>query len=730
MDSPAHGPVLLREQQTPLLGESPEISGTSNDANGNKDAAPVTKSASHDATKTNYISTDRKSINRRIQDPVTDFALFSSGSDSNIPPPDADARSSTAKWHPYTFGRYFLSVITAYTTLLCLAIVLLYWYSTSHDGLGKDDGSSAVYFGWRFSPSIFAVIYVQLTSMLLEDVKRTEPFARLARSGLKGAAASSTILQAPGAWWNALADGFSKKKNGGRRSWLLVSSALINIVAFLIISPLMPSLLESKNVAVSKQIEFTRLAPKSDGPLSLNAGRDTYLRITGHVLQNISASAWVADNYTMFPFWPADISDAPLGSLLSTTPQTWRAETPVFKAELDCSPLSLSGVAEIHENYIETSSQENRTITHITLATTDSIILTSDDGCTCGLASGSDIENDGETLSLSEGSFWIDLSRVTNSTWDESFDARLFSDSSTWNVSKECGDRELLVSHAALNESQLSGYICSTKYYMATVTVTASLSSGSSEISFDEAEYHAKRVPVPETFFNTTKLQDQLRTDWSQYLLGEPDIFSLTLPTASDFSGLTLVLAAEYGFNLTTMIDDVDNGVVFQAAQIKQRLFGEMMQYALLEEDASSSEQISGELTLVERRVVVHSGIAIALIILFFLSVCLFLVVWRFSRPKHRPMNLVIDPQTTVGIVSLIASQPNTRQGLLHLDQSSQSQMSEILCSKKYYTTPNTLHETPSADETPSKNEESPGKFQVPVFFLSFHEATSPFRLV
>lgn len=589
--------------------------------------------------------------------------------------------------------------------MLCLAVVLLYWYSTSNYGLGKDDGSSAVYFGWRFCPSIFAVVYVQLTAMLLEDVKRTEPFARLARPGLQGASASSTILQAPGAWWNALADGFSKEKNNGRRSWLLVSSAFISIIGSLAISPLTPSLLESTNVSVSKQIEFKRLTPKSDAPLSLDAGRETYLRITGHVLQNISTSAWISNDYTMFPFWPSHIADAPLGSLLSTTPQTWKAETSVFKAELDCSPISLSSVAKVRESYTETFWRENRKVTQTRIVDTDSIILNSDDGCTCGLATGSGVELDADAVTLSDGSFWTDVSTLTNSTWDEGFTGRLFNHSSTWNVSKECGGRELLVSHASLDDRQLSGHICSTNYFMANVTVTASLSSGSSEISFDEDEYLTKRVPTPEVFLNTSKLQDLLRTDWSKYLLGEPDLFSLTQSSVSDFLGLTLVLASHYGFDLTAMIADIDDDVVNQASRIKQRIFGEMMQYSLLQEDGSSSEQLLGDLIFVERRVVVHAGVAITLAALFFLSFCLFLVVWRISRPKHRPLNLSVDPTTTLGIVSLITSQPGTRKGLLRLNQSSKKEMTEILGSKRYHMTPNTLHETSPTDD------ESHGKF-------------------
>ncbi|KAF2138206.1 uncharacterized protein K452DRAFT_361296 [Aplosporella prunicola CBS 121167] len=230
-----------------------------------------------------------------------------------IPPTNSENFSEhsgslrTAKWQPYTL---------------------------------RDDGSSVILFGSRFMPSTFAVVYVQLTSMLLDDVKRTEPFARMAKPG--GGRARHTILQAPGAWWNALADGLSRKKNGIRRSGLvLLAAALINIIGFLAVSPLSASLLESKDVTVSNPVTFSRLHFNNTEPLLPEIGRETYLRILGHLLQDIETSVWIMDNYTVLPFWPSDIRDAPLGPSLTPLPQEWQAESLVLGTELECQPMHL-----------------------------------------------------------------------------------------------------------------------------------------------------------------------------------------------------------------------------------------------------------------------------------------------------------------------------------------------------------------------------------------------------
>lgn len=87
------------------------------------------------------------------------------------------------------------------TATLGIAISLLIWYSQHHYGIGTDNGSSAILFGWRFTPTLLAVLYTQMTVILFEDAKRTEPFARLAQAPSEGVSAYGTVLQTPRAWW-------------------------------------------------------------------------------------------------------------------------------------------------------------------------------------------------------------------------------------------------------------------------------------------------------------------------------------------------------------------------------------------------------------------------------------------------------------------------------------------------------------------------------------------------
>jgi uncharacterized membrane protein len=65
--------------------------------------------------------------------------------------------------------------------VLSVVLAILAWYSAIHHGLGKDDGSVGRFFGWRYMPTLIAVLFTQALVMIVEDVKRTEAFARLSQ---------------------------------------------------------------------------------------------------------------------------------------------------------------------------------------------------------------------------------------------------------------------------------------------------------------------------------------------------------------------------------------------------------------------------------------------------------------------------------------------------------------------------------------------------------------------
>lgn len=376
----------------------------------------------------------------------------------------------------------------------------LCWFSIEQDGLGVDDGSSILLFGWRFTPSLLAVLYVQLTAMLLDDVKRTECFAQLARPG--GAPAVSTLLRAPGTWWNALTTSLSKR-NGSKRSWLLLSSALINVLGFLMISPLSPSLLESTDVAVTKNIQFNRIAPQR--PLNLTIGRDTKLRILRHLLQNVTTSAWISDDYTILPFWPSDLASPPLGPLLSAVPQNWQANTLVLNTELECEPLSIIGtkttsvynITKITStNNVYAGSISNNTWPWGNLNNT--ITLASNSGCTSNVTW------------IGQGSLWYSLATFPTSDTtiiehSTETDAAWMASGMALRQSDKCGEKESILVAPGPNEkpdrSRFIGHLCAATYYMARLDVTAYISPTSSELVFNEDEYRKKRTKVYETFF-------------------------------------------------------------------------------------------------------------------------------------------------------------------------------------------------------------------------------------
>ena len=184
----------------------------------------------------------------------------------------------TKNWLPFTFQWYFLLLPTLSSLAFGIALLILVFYPRRHEGIGPDNGSSAILFGWRFSPTLLAVLYTQLTVILFEDAKRTKPFARLARAPIERTNAHGTVFQTPRAWWSVFFDILFKRKSIGKTSWCLICCALVNILAILAISPLSSALLLSQEVAVTRSIEFHKIVPKSSVQLPMLANRETYFK--------------------------------------------------------------------------------------------------------------------------------------------------------------------------------------------------------------------------------------------------------------------------------------------------------------------------------------------------------------------------------------------------------------------------------------------------------------------
>jgi hypothetical protein len=197
-----------------------------------------------------------------------------------------------------------------------------------------------ILFGWRFTPTLIAVLYTKATAIIFEDVKRTEPFARLANPAPGGASAYGTLLQASKAWWAIFVDMFFKRKRVGKTSWALFCSTIINVLALLAISPLSAALLTSEEVVIPRMTEFTRLVPRSNTQLPLNATRETYFRTISALTRNVTTSAWTSDTSIAFPFWPSS-EKLQLEPNLKSSYKSWQAATSTFTSALDCRNMTL-----------------------------------------------------------------------------------------------------------------------------------------------------------------------------------------------------------------------------------------------------------------------------------------------------------------------------------------------------------------------------------------------------
>ena len=218
---------------------------------------------------------------------------------------------------------------------VCISLML---YSRAQYGFGTDDGQDSVLFGWRFSPTLVAVLYVLGTAIVLNGVKRTEAYARL--SSPVWSAAKSTLCRVPGPWWDAYRRGLTTGDRGV--NWTMLSAALVYIIGFLAISPLSSSLLDSNGVTVRRPITFEQVAAQQNRPLAFDPSEEVYLRTVAHSLQHLAISAWITDKYEVLPFYPTSSTSIPLGPILTDQPQHWSAMTTVFKSVMTCEPMRLT----------------------------------------------------------------------------------------------------------------------------------------------------------------------------------------------------------------------------------------------------------------------------------------------------------------------------------------------------------------------------------------------------
>ena len=650
-------------------------------------------------------------------------------------------------WSPFTFRWYFLLLPASLSLVFCIALFALVFYSRDHQGIGPDNGSSAILFGWRFTPTLFAVLYAQLTVILFEDAKRTEPFARLARAPVGGSPALGTVLQTPRAWWSVFFDIVFKRKAMGKTSWCLICCAMVNVLALLAISPLSSALLSSTEMTVARSTDFSRMVPKAGVQLPVDANRETYFRALSALMRTVSTSAWVTDTSLTMPIWPGS-GPAQLGPNLVSNYSTWTAETTTLYADLNCQKMILQSATLAPKQFLAYSAGSDGPTKKLVNGTQEMVtfVLTSPGGCRYELSNhpARDFAYNGGLrwvntstypLPTSEGSITIEGQFfVPNVTSTHPF-ARAF-------ASRECRDRDILLlgtpwtnpvpeaqatttmlgmnktagtAYWLLNQTtkpiyeqssnfQMKGFLCESQYAMKTQNVTISMTFGKQPVFKQSPEANTSKVPVTNTHVDIAGFQEMaMRNDWMNYFNSDsvnsdasnnpnqarkPTTYTkqVSLP---EFTGLGPILGALYSFNISAMMDD--EHFMKQAARVKGRLFTEFLRESLNNANLVETKPLKGETTTTEQRVIVLPGIGLALAVLCLVSFFLLLFIFAFSRPARRPLHLQTDPGSTIGQGVLLPSQSESRYILRSLHNTTSSDFHDALTKHTFSNTKGTL---------------------------------------
>lgn len=582
---------------------------------------------------------------------------------------------------PLALRWYFVAVPASLAIVLAAVVFALYWHSHNNNGLGPEDSAM---FGWKFVPTLIAVIYTQLTSMVLGALKRTEPFARLARSIKHIPVARYTLLEKSKPWWTTLSHAFQKRRNGGSRNWAMILSCLAYIVAIIGISPMSAALLGTDEVQQSEAETFTRLTTRRDSALNPRADRATYLRTTSAMLQNYSTSPWVTDDFVVLPFWPSN--SAYVGSpwdFQILREGSWEAETTILRNDFVCTDLPMKRKTY----YIHNSTSDDKDDTEIPKPNTHfaSVLLESDHGCQFNLTFGAP-DNYDQALAPRIYANWMSWSDIRHLDTGED-ETRNY----TIQLNDECREDEIILMSTGwwisakyerlLDNLTTQAYACHTDHSMATIPVRATGTLNGLSVDFDQDLFHKLRTPVESTMLNLTELLG-IYTDaaWYHFIpqrdkhLMEQD--SLTGPAA--------LVGIGYDFNISTMMAAHDLPTF--AAKLRRRFFTEIIGASLQREGESEEQLTTGRRFGSARRVMVSGQAASVLCSLLFISFCLLFGTLWLTRPTQRHLNLHCDPSTVLGSSLWANGDGTTLSRFKALDLATRQQLKHELANQTYLT--------------------------------------------
>jgi hypothetical protein len=552
------------------------------------------------------------------------------------------------QWMPFALRWYFITITAGLSVAFAATVLALYSYSNNNNGLCTEESAMP---GWKFVPTLIAVLYTQLTAMTFGAVKRTEPFAKMARTDGRVPVARYTLFEKTKPWWTTLVRGFQKRRNGGSYNWVIILSCSIYILAILGISPISAALLGTKEVLQRNPEVLVQLEMRNGKTLHPRAERTTYLQTMGAILQNYSTSPWITDGFVILPFWPDDATDtvSPWDSQVSNS-GTWEANTTILHNDLVCTEMSLKNkhLQPAVGYYDSIFSQRSHSA---------SVVLASDHGCQLNLTLEISFPSPepravsgpkGHAVQFSRD--WISWSDIHNIIMDSSSTDMV-------RVNDDCHEEEIIImstpwwpisgpTDIILENMTTSGYVCHAEYSMATIPVRAKAASNALSVEFDKELFNQMRTPIPSTVLDLHKLHEiYTDTTWGRFVPQQSAIDRGSRKFM--LGGAAAMLGISYNFSVPRMM--ADSNLLMVASQFRRRFFAEIVGTSLQHTGILEERHTTGRRLSFVRKVLISGQAASIICALLLVSSAFFLgVSWMTHRSK-RALNTHHDPSTLLG---------------------------------------------------------------------------------
>jgi hypothetical protein len=632
---------------------------------------------------------------------VTSQSILTSGNGGEPGSGNANTGSwrshGSPQWTPFVLRWYFVMVPAILATVCTIVVATLYWASHKNNGLGPESSAMP---GWKFVPTLIAVIYTQLTSMILGAMKRTEPFARLAKPLENTPISRYTLLEKSKPWWTTLSHSFQKKRHGGSRNWALMASCIVYILAILGVSPISAALLGSREVRQARSENFDRLVIRNNSALRPRADRNTYLRTTGAILQNYSTSPWITDEYLVLPFWHSDLPqvESPW-NFRSLRTNSWEANTTVFRNDFVCTDLHLSKKDMYLRNAIKSEDfveNEEGVYNKTYLA---SVLLESDHGCRFNLTVNATHGYGSEIADPSR--YWMSWTDAHRIMFRDAY-----SRDAVVRLNEECPEDEVIIlstpwwkylstqAEELWSNLTMQAYACHTDYTMATIPVRITGMPENQSVQFDEDLFRRVHTPISSAMIDFRELHN-IYTDvvWRDFVPQK----------GSDFGGPAAVLARGYNFSVPAMM--ADSNLLARAIRFRRRFFAEIIGATLRQNLTNVVEQqrIAGVLYTPARQVLVSGQAAAVLCTLLIISICALLAIMWWSRPTRRNLGLYCDPSMVLGVSLWASGNPHVLSSFRTLDVTTRQSLKESLTGRLFATDNGVLHEVRKGSRSKDK---------------------------